>query len=1033
MGGRCIIAAAILAGALALQPPALAAEFTDFHLTRLRYAAPEEAPEAGAAPNRFFRTAFGLRATFKLASGDVDLMVDPIRVSFGSFHAEVGPERKPGDTPDELHYSARRLNWLRRLFLKKTGGDFRLRLRATRLSIERPEHFTIEIGDHIAQVDLQTFEPSTPRAFVHGLIAARRPQAGASGAVVRAPCSGGTCRQTTDDKGRFGVETDAGEPSVTIDATLLANETLSRVTRPVLTRPGTNDAGLVVLPPVNENAGVWLRAGAQLSGAIVVYPSGTEPEVLVSIPEGAAVELPGSSAGARRFSVSRLLKEMLPVATPAGIAPASAYVVEPAGARVTPCADVLVRNPFPGLPDGATVDLFALDAGGAWSPVASGTVVDNRSVIRADGALCELSSFFVGCPAEHTSVRARVMFRGTPLPGVFVSLQGASAVSTASEGEEPNVVFDDVAAGCAGNANSMRAHSALPLVHGYLSGVSASVTTAPNGITDLGDIALALCGDGVVEAPVECDGENVGQRTCINLGYQDGFLGCTSTCVLDVAGCRTCGNSIASAGEECDGLDDSLCPGACRSDCSCPPVCGDGVRNQSDEECDGGNDTLCANRCTDECRCPDPEVTTTTLPPSDCPIEFQLTPSTRALSTTGAAGFEIGYSGLGHDRDVAGGRAIALNVTCEREEAPCGSCTIDGLAAVDARCADSPSVSCNVIDAPDQECGGGLCHAYFLPPLHNLWGGGPSCFIERLTADVSGTIDNESGAAELGVALAGDMYFGVSPTQPCPVCKGDGAPNDGRKEGKCVGGISGGDECDANGVDPTFGNTSFDCLPGAAMLGSTTPVTRRLQLSTAGDTLSYSLPCDFPNQHLACPCATCAGDTSVACASDADCTAAGTTGPCGRRGAGALRKPNVCDGNACADTGDGIHGTCATGPDELFCDGMLFAHGAPYLPCLTNADCAAIDEACAGDCGECTITKRRACFVDPIETPVFATPTRAVLSDVLCMAPGASQGLDLVAGLAGPERVMLEVGIRRIFEGTLPDGVPRRPPGARRR
>jgi len=68
------------------------------------------------------------------------------------------------------------------------------------------------------------------------------------------------------------------------------------------------------------------------------------------------------------------------------------------------------------------------------------------------------------------------------------------------------------------------------------------------------------------------------------------------------------------------------------------------------------------------------------------------------------------------------------------------------------------------------------------------------------------------------------------------------------------------------------------------------------------------------------------------------------------------------------DTGDGIHGECATGPDESFCDGMLFAHGTPFLPCLTNADCEAIDPACHGDCGECTLVKRRSCFLDPIVT-----------------------------------------------------------------
>jgi hypothetical protein len=132
-----------------------------------------------------------------------------------------------------------------------------------------------------------------------------------------------------------------------------------------------------------------------------------------------------------------------------------------------------------------------------------------------------------------------------------------------------------------------------------------------------------------------------------------------------------------------------------------------------------------------------------------------------------------------------------------------------------------------------------------------------------------------------------------------------------------------------------------------------------------------------------------------------------------------LRKPNSCDVNRCADTGDGLHGICEIGPDERFCDGVLFAHGTPFLPCLTNGDCTETEDACGGDCGECKITKRKTCFLDPIRTAASASPNRAVLADVLCMAPGASQGLDMVAGLAGPERVTLDVELRRVFDTSL--------------
>jgi hypothetical protein len=414
--------------------------------------------------------------------------------------------------------------------------------------------------------------------------------------------------------------------------------------------------------------------------------------------------------------------------------------------------------------------------------------------------------------------------------------------------------------------------------------------------------------------------------------------------VLDTSDCRTCGDEITDNGEECDGRDDSLCPGRCRDDCSCPPVCGDDVRNQATERCDGADDALCPGRCNDDCSCPEPPTPTTTLPPPDCPVEMELKPAARALAASGESGFEIGTSGLGHDRDVAAGHPMRVAVTCESSTWPCGRCTIDGLARVDGRCNSDPTAVCTTIDAGDDACKGrGLCDAFFLPPLHNMWGGGPSCFLERLTTDVAGFVDNETGAAELSATIAGDLYFGVSPTQPCPVCAGDAAANDGEKDGTCKGGAFDGAECDANGVDPTFGATSFDCLPARGMLGATLPVVRHVDLSSEGDSLPFATPCDFPLTGTACACAMCKGNPAIPCADDDDCVAAGTTGPCADRGGGTPRKPNACESWRCADTGDGIHGECATGPDESFCDGMLFAHGTPFLPCLTNADCEAID------------------------------------------------------------------------------------------
>lgn len=61
-----------------------------------------------------------------------------------------------------------------------------------------------------------------------------------------------------------------------------------------------------------------------------------------------------------------------------------------------------------------------------------------------------------------------------------------------------------------------------------------------------------------------------------------------------------CGDGVASPGEQCDGLDDAACPGACLTSCVCPGNCGNGVAEQ-DEECDDGgnvNGDGCAEDCT---------------------------------------------------------------------------------------------------------------------------------------------------------------------------------------------------------------------------------------------------------------------------------------------------------------------------------------------------------------------------------------------------------------------------------------------------
>jgi hypothetical protein len=100
-----------------------------------------------------------------------------------------------------------------------------------------------------------------------------------------------------------------------------------------------------------------------------------------------------------------------------------------------------------------------------------------------------------------------------------------------------------------------------------------------------------VCGDDVREGAEECDGSD--DSACPGQ--------CTGGCACPVP---VCGDDVRAGLEECDGNDDSACPGRCGNDCTCPvPVCGDSILEGS-EQCEVGDDSACPGLCdTDTCSC----------------------------------------------------------------------------------------------------------------------------------------------------------------------------------------------------------------------------------------------------------------------------------------------------------------------------------------------------------------------------------------------------------------------------------------------
>ncbi len=126
----------------------------------------------------------------------------------------------------------------------------------------------------------------------------------------------------------------------------------------------------------------------------------------------------------------------------------------------------------------------------------------------------------------------------------------------------------------------------------------------------------AECGDDDQDGEEVCDGEDLDGKTCIDLGFSGGNLGCNRDCDgFDTSDCLepiACGNSILEPGETCDGTDigDMSCfelgfgpgPLACKSECDAYDLAGCGApascgndQVEAPEACDGTelNGTTC--------------------------------------------------------------------------------------------------------------------------------------------------------------------------------------------------------------------------------------------------------------------------------------------------------------------------------------------------------------------------------------------------------------------------------------------------------
>ncbi len=101
------------------------------------------------------------------------------------------------------------------------------------------------------------------------------------------------------------------------------------------------------------------------------------------------------------------------------------------------------------------------------------------------------------------------------------------------------------------------------------------------GSFDTSGCEVVECGDGIVNGPEECDGDDLNMVTCDDIdGFTGAGLACADDCTLDTSACEidACGDGVLDDGEECDGttIGGATCEGAgftggvvaCAADCT---------------------------------------------------------------------------------------------------------------------------------------------------------------------------------------------------------------------------------------------------------------------------------------------------------------------------------------------------------------------------------------------------------------------------------------------------------------------------------
>jgi hypothetical protein len=326
---------------------------------------------------------------------------------------------------------------------------------------------------------------------------------------------------------------------------------------------------------------------------------------------------------------------------------------------------------------------------------------------------------------------------------------------------------------------------------------------------------------------------------------------------------------------------------------------------------------------------PHPTATPTAARQAEAPkppvrAEYRILPEARA---------DLGWTGISHDQPWPAEQRLAFALDCKPGEARCAAL-------------------------------GGTRGDFFGAPIPLSSGGVPACVVNRLRTGVAGSVDPQTGCGDLQIHLASAVFTGDEVARPCPVCRGDATPNDGKRDGRCQGGGTDGAACDAHAASALFGATSNDCVPPAGKSAGELTIDLA-PLTTDEAALEASLTCKAAS-----------GTDAARCFCPAQVQA------------------NACIGERCAASSH-----CAEGPIDGACS------AAPYRGCRPGSGRADCDDVAPGS-GECR-TLERPCFGERIAARGHCDPERPTYVAVFCAPQTRAQALNVSAGLPGPARIVL--------------------------